>query len=204
MKKFIAIVMMTVLLYGTVSVQADDDLTPKEQIIKQILSSNYNYTSTGFFEAIKDGNTECVDLFLKSGMEPTTTNMKLPAIYFAIAKKQPKVVEQLLKAGVSPNTDFQGRSPLNAAIASKNPETVKILIWNGARVNEESWGITPLNYALKKKNAEMVTSLINAGAYVDEESLKRALNSNNDSIKNAVLTKYKNNRSKKYERLYIL
>ena len=130
MKKLIAIAVMTMLFCNTV-VMADDDLTPKEQIIKQILSNSYSYNANGFFEAINDGNTGCIDLFLKSGYDPNTTNMKLPAIYFAISKKQPKIVEQLLKAGVSPNYTFQGRTLLNAAIASKNPETVKILIWNG-------------------------------------------------------------------------
>lgn len=192
MKKLAALIALSLLMIGAGVAQADDDdLTPKEQIIKQIIANNYNYTPTGFFAAINDGNTQCVNWFLQSGMDPNTTNMKLPAIYFAISRKQPKVVEQLLKAGVSPNATYQGRTLLNAAIASKNPETVKVLIWNGASVNEESWGITPLNYALKKKNAEMVTSLINAGASVDEESLKRALNSRNDSIKNTVLTRYK-------------
>lgn len=191
MKKLFALCLLSMLIFCVSAANADDDLTPKEQIIKQIISSNYNYTVNGFFEAIGDGNTECVDLFLKTGMDPNTTNMKLPAIYFAIARKQPKVVEQLLKAGVSPNTNFKGRSLLNAAIASKNSDTVKVLIWNGARVNEVSWGIAPLNYAIKKRNAEMVTSLVNAGATVDEEALVRALHSRNDSIKNTVLSKYK-------------
>jgi len=191
MKKIVAILMISLLFSGTGFANTDDDLTPKEQIIKQIISNNYNYTPIGFFEAISDGNTSCVDLFLKSGYDPNTTNMKIPAIYFAITKKQPKIVEQLLNAGVSPNSTVQGRSLLNAAISSKNPETVKVLIWHGANVNEESWGITPLNLALKKKNAEMVTSLINAGARVDEEAIKRALNSRSDNIKNTVLTTYK-------------
>lgn len=191
MKKLAAVLMASALFFGVCMANADDDLTPKEQIIKQIISSNYTYDSLGLFQAIKDGNSRCVDLFMQTGMDPNTTAMKLPAAYYAISKKQPKILEQLIKAGVSPNTTYQGRSLLNAAIASKNPETVKILIWNGANVNEESWGITPLNYALKKKNAEMVTSLINAGARVDEEALKRAINSKNDNIKNTVLTTYK-------------
>lgn len=190
MKRIIAIAMMS-MLFCCNTVFADDDLTPKEQIIKQILSNSYSYNANGFFEAIKDGNSDCINLFLKSGYDPNTTNMKLPAIYFAISQNQPRIVEQLLRAGVDPNTMFKGRSLLNAAIASKNPETVRVLIWNGANVNEESWGITPLNYAIKKKNAEMVTSLINAGAKVDEEALGRAIKTKNSSIKNTVLTTYK-------------
>jgi len=191
MKKFTALLIVSALFFSIGVLNAEEELTPKEQIIKQIIANNYKYTTCGLFDAINDGNVQCVDLFLKSGMDPNSTAMNLPAIYFAIAKKQPKIVELLLKAGVSPNTNYKGRSLLNAAIASKNPDTVKVLIWNGARVNEKSWGITPLNYAIKKRNAEMVTSLVNAGAIVDEEALVRALHSRNDSIKNTVLSKYK-------------
>ena len=43
MKKLLAVTLMSALMLGTMSVFADDDLTPKEQIIKQIIKKNYNY-----------------------------------------------------------------------------------------------------------------------------------------------------------------
>ena len=190
MKKLVAVSILSLFMFG-LAVQAEEiELTPKEQYIKQIIASNYNYTTLGLFEAIKDNNLNCIDLFMKSGFDPNASNMQIPAIYFAITQKKPQAVERLLRAGVDPNLEVKGRSLMNAAIASGNAETVNILIKNGADVNRESWGMVPLNYAIKKKNTDMVNLLIRAGATVDEKSLARAIKSK-DEIKNTVLTRYK-------------
>lgn len=190
MKKLIAVSVLSFLMLG-MAVQAEElELTPKEQYIKQIIASSYEYTPCGFFEAIYQNNINCIDLFIKSGFDPNTTYIKVPAIYYAIKQKKPQVVDRLLKAGVDANSEFKGRSLMNAAISSNTPETVNVLIKHGADVNKESWGIVPLNYALKKKNADMVNLLIKSGATVDEKSLSRALKSKGE-IKNTVLRRYK-------------
>jgi ankyrin repeat protein len=190
MKKLVAISILSLFMFG-IAVQAEEfTLTPKEQYIKQIISSNYEYTPLGLFGAIKDNNINCIDLFIKSGFDPNTELMQVPAIVYAIKQKNPQVVDRLLKAGVNPNLEFKGRTLMNAAIASNNAEIVNTLIKHGANVNQESWGTTPLNYAIKKKNSDMVNLLIRGGARVDEKSLSRALNSKSE-IKNVVLTRYK-------------
>jgi len=192
MKRILLTTLAVILCLGTITINAEDiQLTPKEQIIKRIIASNYSYTPTGFFQAIGNGNLDCVNLFLKAGFDPNTTNMTMPAIYFAVIEKQPKIVDRLLNAGVDPNTNFKGRTILYQAIATKNVETVKALIKHGVNVNEQSWGETPINYAVKKKNEDIVTLLLNSGAKIDNETLKYALKSKNSEIKNAVLYKYK-------------
>ena len=190
MKKFIIALLLSVLAITVV--KADEmQFTQKDLYVRQILSNDYSYSPAGFFSAIKDGNTHYVDLFLKSGMDPNTTYLKVPAIYYAIRTKQPETVKLLLEAGVDPNNKVMKQTPLAAAIITKNANTVNHLIKHGANVNTESLGITPLNYALMKKEPDIVKSLINAGAKVDEESLKTALKLKDNNLKNLVLTKYK-------------
>ena len=50
MKKLLAVTLMSALMFGAIAANADDDLTPKEQIIKQILQKKYNYDATGILK----------------------------------------------------------------------------------------------------------------------------------------------------------
>ena len=190
MKKFIGICLVSLLAITAVNAE-EMQFTQKDLYIKQILANDYSYSPSGFFSAIKDGNTHYVDLFLKSGMDPNTTYLKVPAIYYAIKTKQPETVKLLLDAGVNPNDKVMKQTPLAAAIMTKNTKTVNYLIQHGANVNTESLGITPLNYALMKREPDVVKSLLNAGARVDEEALKTALKLKDNNMKNMVLAKYK-------------
>ena len=192
MKKLLSILVSTIILFGTLSCYAEEiQLTPKEEVIKQILQDGYSYTAHGLFVAISDGNISEVNKFLMTGTSPNMTYCKLPAAFWAINKNQPRIVEQLVKAGVDPNTEYAGTSLLVYAIKHKNPEVVSTLIKLGANVNKESNGLTPLNYALKSKNTAIVNKLIAAGAVVDEKSLARALKSKDSEAKNIVLATYK-------------
>ena len=196
MKKVLSIVLLSFLFVGMTKCFAEEEpitftLTPKEQVIKQILEEGYDYSARGLFEAIKDGNSQYVSKFLMTGTSPNTTYMKVPALFWAINRKQPKIVEQLIKAGADPNLTSTGFTPLCAAIKSKNDETVSTLIRLGANVNQLSEGITPINYAIKQKNENAVKKLINAGAIVDEKALLSALKTKNENTKNMVLLKYK-------------
>ena len=190
MKKILSILLSLFVVTGVC--YADEfELTPKEEIIKQIISEGYEYNSKGFFEAIKDGNSAYVNKFLMTGTSPDTKYLKLPAILWAINYKQPKIVEQLVKAGSNPNEDFGGVTPLTYAIRVKHEETVTTLIRLGANINQKVCGTTPLEYALMKKNYDASKALIYAGANVDEKSLARALKLKDENSKNIILTKYK-------------
>ena len=193
MKKLLSIIVVfTIILFGSIRCYAEEiQLTPKEEVIKQILQDGYSYTAHGLFTAISDGNINEVNKFLMTGTSPNMTYCKCPAIFWAINKKQPKIVEQLIKAGVDPNSEYSGTTLLAYAIKHKNLEIVNVLIRLGANVNKESNGITPLNYALKSKNTAIVNKIISAGANVDEKSLARALKVKDSEAKNVVLAAYK-------------
>ncbi len=191
MKKLLAVVFMSAFMLGTVAATTDADLTPKEQIIKQILQKKYNYDATGILKAVKNGDKDAISLFLASGYDPNITILKLPAIYWAIKLKKSDIVDKLLAAGVDPNQEVNGKSLMALAISNQDVATVKVLLKHGAKVNDMSAGKSLLALALSKKSDEISTLLIKAGANVDETSLDKALKLNNSTLKDLILTNYK-------------
>lgn len=190
MKKLLAALFILTALSSTAI--AAQPLNPQEQCIKQILEQDVNYNTRSFFNAIQDGNIKLVDLFLKSGMSPNSTYLKVPALYMAIYSHQNEVVDLLLKNGVRPNGEFTtGETPLIVAIKKKDPAIVSTLIKYGADVNMPAGKLYPLNYAIKKNNKPIVTKLINAGAKTNEDAVLRALKCKDDNIKSLVLKEYK-------------
>ena len=128
MKKLLAIALMSALVFGAVSANAEDDLTPKEQIIKQIIKKNYNYDATGLLKALKNNDRDVVSLFIASGYDPNTTILKLPAIYWAIKLKKADIADKLLAAGVDPNQEVNGKSLMAIAVSNQDIATVKVLL----------------------------------------------------------------------------
>ena len=191
MKKLLAVTIMSTLMFGAIAANAEDDLNPKEQIIKQIIQKNYNYDATGILKAVKNGDKDAVSLFIASGYDPNTTILKLPAIYWAIKLKKSDIVDKLLAAGVDPNQEVNGKSLMAIAVSNQDVATVKVLLKHGAKVNDMSTGKSLLTLALSKKSEEISNLLINAGADVDEQSLQKALKLNNSTLKDLILTNYK-------------
>lgn len=192
MKKMLTLAVISALIFGTAAVNAEDiQLTPKEQIIKQILKRNYNYDATGILKAVKRGDKDVISLFIASGYDPNTTIMKLPAVYWAIKLNKPEIVDKLLAAGVNPNQEVSGKSLMALAISTQNVDTVKVLLKHGAKVNDMSTGKSLLALALSKKSDEISTLLVKAGADIDETSLQRALKLNDSALKDLILTNYK-------------
>ena len=188
MKKLLAVTLMTALVLGAISVNAEDvELTPKEQIIKK----NYNYDATGILKAVKNGDKDVISLFIASGYDPNTTILKLPAIYWSIKLKKADITDKLLLAGVDPNQEVNGKSLMAIAVSNQDLETVKVLLKHGAKVNDMSAGKSLLTLALSKKSEEISNLLIKAGADVDEDSLQKALKLNNSTLKDLILTNYK-------------
>ena len=192
MKKLLTLSIISTLVLGAISVNAEEiQLTPKEQIIKQIIQRNYNYDTTGVLKAVKNGDKDVVSLFIASGYNPNVTILKRPAIYWAIKLNKPEIVDKLLAAGVDPNQEVNGKSLMALAISNQDIETVKVLLKHGAKVNDMSAGKSLLTLALSKKSEEISNLLINAGADVDEASLQKALKLNNSTLKDLILTNYK-------------
>ena len=191
MKKLL-IATFLLMMFGSINVNAEEIvLTPKEQIIKQILQKNYNYDTTGILKAVKNGDKDVISLFIASGYDPNTTILKLPAIYWAIKLKKSDIVDKLLAAGVDPNQEVNGKSLMALAISNQDVDTVKVLLKHGAKVDDMSAGKSLLTLALSKKSDEISSLLVKAGADVDESSLKKALKLNNSALKDLILTNYK-------------
>ena len=192
MKKLLSVTLISALVFGALSVNAEEiTLTPKEQIIKQIIQKNYNYDATGILKAVKNGDKDVISLFIASGYNPNTTILKLPAIYWAIKLKKADIVDKLLAAGVDPNQEVNGKSLLAIAVSNQDVDTVKVLIKHGAKVNDMSTGKSLLTLALSKKSEEISSLLIKAGADIDEKSLQKALKLNDSTLKDLILTNYK-------------
>jgi ankyrin repeat protein len=191
MKNLLTAALAIVLIFGAIAAQADDDLTPKEQIIKQLIQKNYNYDATGILKALKNNDKDAISLFIASGYDPNTTILKMPAIYWAIKLKKADIVDKLLTAGVNPNQEINGKSLMALAISNQDVDTVKVLLKHGAKVEDMSAGKSLLTLALSKKNDEISNLLIKAGANVDESSLQKALKLNNSTLKDLILTNYK-------------
>lgn len=192
MKKLLAVTLLSAFMLGTIAVNAgSDDLTPKEQIIKQILQKNYNYDATGLLKALKNNDRDVISLFIASGYDPNTTILKLPAIYWAIKLKKADIADKLLAAGVDPNQEVNGKSLMAIAISNQDVATVKVLLKHGAKVNDMSTGKSLLALALSKKSDEISTLLVKSGANIDEKAMEKALKLNNSTLKDLIITNYK-------------
>lgn len=189
MKKFLTVLFMLIAVQTAVYADAETDM--HQVYIAKIQAQDIKYNTFNFFNAINSGNTQLVDLFLKAGMSPDSTFMKTPAIYMAIASNQNEVVKLLLENKVDPNKELAGITPLIMAIREKDAKIVETLIAYGADVNQEAGYTKPLAYAIKKKQPKIVELLINAGARPDNEVLIKALKSDDNYIKDAVLKRYK-------------
>lgn len=189
MKKFLTVLFMLIAVQTAVYADAETDM--HQVYIAKIQAQDIKYNTFNFFNAINSGNTQLVDLFLKAGMSPDSTFMKTPAIYMAIASNQNEVVKLLLENKVDPNKELAGITPLIMAIREKDAKIVETLIAYGADVNQEAGYTKPLAYAIKKKQLKIVELLINAGARPDNEVLIKALKSDDNYIKDAVLKRYK-------------
>ena len=175
------------------AVYADNETDMHQYYIEQIIKTqDVKYNERSFFNAIYEGNTKLVDMFLKAGMTPETTYLKIPALYWAITNNQLGVTKMFLDNGADPNAYYAGFTPLFLAIKSKDYKIAEELINHGADVNKEVNGVKPLQYAVQKQQGQIVEMLVNAGAKADEEVPLKALKSKDKHIKNLVLKQYKN------------
>lgn len=190
MKKILCLMLFAAALQTVVYADVETDMH-QYYIQKIIKTQNVKYNSKSFFNAIYDGNTKLCDMFLKSGMTPDTTYLKIPALYWAISNNKNEIVELFLDNGADPNAYYAGLTPLFVAIKNKDDKIVETLIKHGADVNKEVDNVKPLQYAVQKKQSKIVETLISAGARTDNEVLIRALKSKDTHIKNLVLKRYK-------------
>lgn len=175
---------------GNIPAFADAETDAHQVYISKIQSKNIKYAESGLFEAISNDDSLTVELFMKAGMSPNATYMKVPALYFAISSGAGNSVQTLIEYGADVNRIQMGFTPLMFAINRKQAEVAKILVNAGAEVNTNISGMTPVNYALKKKQLSTAKFLIDAGAKVNDETVIRAIKSDDKNLKNAVFNVY--------------
>lgn len=157
----------------------------------EIIAQKIPYTNKGFAYAVRSGNADLTEMFLKSGYNPNSKYLKLPMLFYAVFSGEPKVADLLLTYGAEVDATYLDQTALIAAIDRKEPGIVDVLIKHKADINRGDGAFTPLNYALKKKQPDVIESLLKAGAAPDDESLIRALKNKDANIKELVLKKYR-------------
>jgi hypothetical protein len=125
-----------------------------------------------FFESIRLGDTEAVDLFLAGGMDPNTpgADRQLPIFLAQNRANSKAILDRLLKFGLNVNGAFRASNgtnyPLSWAIFEKNVPLVRALLESGARTDAElashvSAGIpirTPLSEAQEQAQSPQASA----------------------------------------------
>ncbi|MCB9014368.1 MAG: ankyrin repeat domain-containing protein [Lentimicrobiaceae bacterium] len=125
-------------------------------------------------KAIKEGNVELLQLYLKTHSDPNCvfSNGKT-GLFYAIVFDQFVISEFLLKNGADPNFLSGAHSTLIWAVKYRRSRILRLLIEYGADVNKsDGKRNTPLIYAAEFDNPEICKILIDRGANPLHENLK--------------------------------
>ncbi len=182
----LSVMLMQTMAYANAEI-SDANITYSPEYYRQQVVIVQKYTESNFMTAVIDGNSKLVDLYLKSGMDPNTTQMKLPAVFAAIGAKKHESLDLLLKSGANPEIEKFGITPLIFAISQNDKPSVDLLIKYKSNVNRSNKGLSPLYTAVKKQHYTIAESLVEAGAFVDDETIIQSIRSKNSNVKNLVL-----------------
>jgi hypothetical protein len=131
---------------------------------------NIPYNEATFREAVEQGDTRTVDLFLNAGINPDTQDATgRTALIGAALRGSNNISEKLLRKGADVNArDTTGSTALMASALGGHKETTKVLLDNDANVNlTDNNGQTALIRAAAQGHKDIVRMLINKGARVD-------------------------------------
>ena len=136
------------------------------------LTAEFGLFPQGVHRAIKEGDIEEVEKYLKAGVDP---NLKIDKgwskptlIYYAVEQGNKEMVEMLISRGAGFNAvNKVGYAPLHIAAQYDHQEIVTMLIDLGADINAGNNGYTPLHVAALHGHKEIVIVLINRGAKVN-------------------------------------
>ena len=158
------------------------------------------YTSEEFFERVKKGDKEIVELFLLAGMDPNTRDKQgVPALAIAAMIGHTGIVKALVKKDAQIDARFNMSQPeemtdATALIFSGNVDIIKILLKNGADVNAKTReGLTVLATASRFGDLVVISHLLEKGAETSKQTctfaLYFAVNSGNIEIVKFFLNK---------------
>ena len=190
MKKFLSVLFIIAAVSAAQAFAeevTDTNITHTKEYYRQQVVIAEKYTKNNFMRAVINGNTKLTEAYVKSGMDPNTTQMKLSAVMAAIGSDKPDVLKVLIKNGANIENRTMGLTPLIFAVNQKNADCVKILLENKADANNSYKNITPLYTAVSKKQFEISKMLIDAGATVDDDTVIKAVKSRKKDIRNLII-----------------
>ncbi|HHS95864.1 MAG TPA: hypothetical protein ENJ45_04675, partial [Phaeodactylibacter sp.] len=111
--------------------------------------------------AIKNGNSEIVELLLDEGADPDLFQDGKSALMYAIKHKKEKVVEMLLNRSVNVNLrNHRQQTALYYAAKYGNERLVQMLLDAGAKIDvHDQSGLSPFQFAVKNRNVPVAKLL---------------------------------------------
>ena len=109
-----------------------------------------------FNRAVKKGDIDKVDSYIKAGFNPNKTYWGTSIITTAIDNKQNDMLDFLLKNGASSNPQKSQVQPLFYAVVKNNPYAVKRLLEAGADQNKTFMRMTAQQLATNKSYIEII------------------------------------------------
>lgn len=160
--------------------------SPAELASRRALAQRgYFYDEESFARAVREGDSQAVELFMAAGMSPDALSADgRPAILNAATRGDARMTRTLLLGGASPDArDASGSTALMEAARRANKEVVASLLDNGADVNlSDRDGRTALMRAAAEGHDDLVRALLERGA---RASLKDALGRDAEALAEA-------------------
>jgi hypothetical protein len=173
----------------------------KEVAIQELSRRGVFLSSSGFLNALRNGEQQIIDLFVRAGFDIHITDEDgNPPLMFALKRGYTVIAKILLVAGADVNEkDRLGLTPLMVTCGKSTrgyKEVAEILIKKGARINvRDTLGFTPLLLSLSGGNIDIAAMLIEHGADVNahtrkgETPLMMARKANNPELVELLLSK---------------
>jgi ankyrin repeat protein len=201
-KRFVGVCCAVVMLSGAGlaagSEVADAAMNQNKAAVRSLIDQRADVNApqadgaTALHWAVRWDDLEMVDLLLKSGANPKSSNRNgATPLFLASENGSAQVLERLLDAGVDPNVAVlpNGETALMLAARSGHLDAVKALVDHGANVNtaENLDGTTALMWAAFENHPAVIDFLFQRGADVNARSkvvappARRGGNPNNDA-----------------------
>lgn len=132
-----------------------------------IVNADGKITVKDVFKAIKDGNIELVEQFLRNGNDINANygRESMTLLNYAIRNGSTNIVKRLLELGADPDHPNKGKTPLMYSIRHRELEMARLLIKFGANLDKRAKkDYTALMYAAKSGKLEFVKLLVENGA----------------------------------------
>ncbi len=134
------------------------------------LPFSYAQTNKELVKAIRKGNVEIVEQYLKNDGNSNVwiKDYGCTPLYYAARYKQHHIADILLKNGANPDISCKDQTPLTMAIRKGDIWMIRKLLWCGANADfAAADGKMPLAEAVESGNIAFVKELVEHGASLD-------------------------------------